>query len=141
MIKPGALALSLAGLFHVCAPGAARAAASDRFDFNTYEFSTQGQDAYGQVPNTIMVARAQAFVAEHYPAGGSARAAVRDFQHAGAVCHTDQRSAEHTVCSYVLPSHGVTGLLGSALWRIDIHSAPQADQLIAITISRTLAVD
>jgi hypothetical protein len=110
------------------------------FDFNTYEYSSIDQDAYGQVPSAIMSARAQAFIDARYPAGSSAQAAVKDFRRAGAACRPDLAMSRHVVCSYVLPSHGMTALVGSAVWRIDIYS-DAADAVASITVSRRLAAD
>lgn len=119
---------------------AAHAAADARFNFNTYEFSEEDQDAYGQVPSPLMAARAEAFIAAHHPMGSSAQVAIKDVEHAGAQCRPFGAPG-HTLCRFARPSHGVTALAGSALWRIDVYATPGTDQVDSITVARRLAAD
>ena len=120
--------------------GALAACATDAkgvggFDFNTYEFAPT--DAYGEIDNDAAQAQAQAFLARRHPRGSPLEAAVLDVRNAGAACRpVAMAEATHIRCTYARPGHGLAGLVGSSVWRIDLYA--QGGRMTQLSVKREL---
>ena len=126
--RQAALAAALVASLAACIP-------PEGFNFARYEFGPT--DAYGEIDNAAAEAGAQAFLTQGHLDGSPLPAAEADVRRAGALCSKVRDPAEtHVRCVYGRPAHGLSGLVGSSVWRIDLYAV--ADRLTRLTVRREL---